>query len=497
MRFPWITMKKYSAGGWTGAIRNVCYMAVFLAAATAIGQLFHSRQMQETNIVLVYIVAVFLTARFSDRVVWGILASVVATFLFNFFFTEPLYTFSVYNSSYLITFVCMTATAIFTSSLTMKANRYARRAREKEREIHALYEFTSELSSADTMDSICRIAGEAIGRMLGREAGVRAVRSHGDCCMDEKTGSVESDSEWLFIRGREEVLGILELPAEGELYLDSERRTLLNTMLENIGIAMDRVCTSEERHRNQKLMEQEKYRANLLRGISHDLRTPLMGIMGTAQMIDEMSVEQDPKKRLAQDIYQDADWLYSLVENILGLTRLSDGSQLLVKLPEPLEEIISSAIKRVEKRAQGYDIGAELPEEYIEVPADARLLEQVFVNLLDNAIKHTPPQREIKIVARREEADWVQIEVLDRGEGISPGDLENIFEMFYTSAERAADIKKGIGLGLAICSTVIRAHGGSITAANREGGGAAFTIRLPLAGKGDSDVERDGFNCRG
>ena len=154
-------------------IRNLLYTVGFLAAATAIGYVFQFKGMQETNIVLVYIVAVFMTARWSDKFIWGIVSSVAATFAFNFFFTEPLFTFSVNNSSYFITFVCMTATAIVTSSLTMKMNRYAKRTEEKERDIHALYAFTSELSSADTVEKISDIVTESIRTMFGRNASFR------------------------------------------------------------------------------------------------------------------------------------------------------------------------------------------------------------------------------------------------------------------------------------------------------------------------------------
>ena len=485
-------------------IRNLLYTVGFLAAATAIGYVFQFKGMQETNIVLVYIVAVFMTARWSDKFIWGIVSSVAATFAFNFFFTEPLFTFSVNNSSYFITFVCMTATAIVTSSLTMKMNRYAKRTEEKERDIHALYAFTSELSSADTVDKISDIVTESIRTMFGRNASFRYLdvmpagetltpdesnasdESNAPAAQD--TPSAASDPEHFTVKGREGALGIVEIAREDGAGISEEQRTLLNTMLENTGIAVDRIYSSEERYRNQKLMEQEKYRANLLRGISHDLRTPLMGIMGTAEMIEEMSGEDDGRKKLAQDIYQDADWLHSLVENILGLTRLNDGNSLLNKTPEPIEEIISSAIKRVEKRAAGCEIGAELPEEYLEVPADARLLEQVLINLLDNAVKHTPRGNEIKIVVQRQEPEQVRIDVMDRGEGISERDIHRVFEMFYTSSERPVDIKKGIGLGLAICDTIVKAHGGTITASNRDGGGTVFTMILPLAGKGNSDV---------
>lgn len=459
-------------------IKNILYVIGFLLAATGIGQIFYLKGMQETNIVLVYIVAVFLTARFADSLIWGILASVLAAFFYNFFFTEPRFTLSVYNPDYFITFICMTATAVFTGLLTMKVKVYAGRAIEREKDIHALYVFTGELSRADTIEKIGNVAQTGIQALLGGEVTFLYGDDAESCVCGERFP----------VGGEKGAFGFIKINRYEEGEITGEHKTLLHTMLDNIGIAVARVCASEERYRSRELMEQEKYRANLLRGISHDLRTPLMGIMGTSEMIAGMSDDADPRKGMARDIYQDADWLHSLVENILGLTRLSDGGNQLVRPPEPLEEIISSAIKRVEKRAAGYEIEVELPEDYIEVPADARLLEQVFVNLLDNAVKHTPPEKKIKVLVEKPHHTFVKIRVMDRGEGISEKDLSHIFEMFYTSAERAADVKKGIGLGLAICKTVITAHGGDIMAANREGGGASVTITLPLAEKGNSYV---------
>ena len=154
---------------------------------------------------------------------------------------------------------------------------------------------------------------------------------------------------------------------------------------------------------------------------------------------------------------------------------------MLRKNKEALEEVIASAVMRIEKRAPEYEIFVTIPEEYVEVPMDARLIEQVIVNLLDNAIKHTKPEEGISVAASVENSEFVKIVVEDGGEGIAQADISNIFNMFYTSNEKHADAKHGIGLGLAICETVVKAHGGTITGRNREKKkGAVFTFTLPL-----------------
>lgn len=337
-------------------------MAGFLLMASAVGILFREVKFQESNIVIVYMLSVLMTSRFTKGYVFGLTASVIATFLFNWLFTKPYYSFAVYNPGYLITFVIMTITAIFTSALTTRVKEDAVRAQEKEAEI-----------------------------------------------------------------------------------------------------------------------EQERYRGNLLRAISHDLRTPLSGIMGTAEMLIGMTKEGDPRHEMAVGIHKDADWLHSLVENILSLTRLQDGQLNIKKEAEALEEVIGGAIAVISKRAPDYEIQVEMPEEFLLISMDARLMEQVFVNLLDNAVKHSEPSEPITISVEAPEQDpYVRIKVADRGEGISEADLPSIFQTFYTTSTGDADSKQGIGLGLAICDTIVKAHGGVIMAENRtDGKGAAFTFKLP------------------
>lgn len=342
--------------------KHFLIMILLLLLATAAGYGFLELHVQETNIVLIYVLAVLFIAWLTNSFVWGIAASFLSTTVFNFCFTQPVFTFSVYDSNYFFTFFCMIAVAIFSATLTLQTKKY----------IAQVYQ-------------------------------------------------------------------------------------------------------------ERKQVEQEQYRANLLRSISHDLRTPLMGIMGTSEMLMDMSEEQDPRRALAEDIYQDADWLHELVENILGLTRLQDGKITINRNVEALEEILGSAISHIEKSHPDYEISIRLPEEYIEVSADARLLSQVFINLLDNAVKHTMPGGDIEVRVERKTDHQVEILVLDRGEGIAQTDLPHIFDLFYTSVEKKADARHGIGLGLAVSKLVVEAHGGTIAAENRKDGpGALFRVVLPI-----------------
>ena len=460
---------------------------VLIAAATAVGTLFRAAGFPETNIVIIYMLAVLLCARFTTGFVYGLAVSVIATAAFNFFFTAPYHSLQVYDPDYLVTFAVMTTVSLLTSALTSRVKKSVLEIALREKETQALYVLTNRLSETESTEEIARVTVESIRDVFQTRAELiwfddsgisetaltqRLEDTDGDCLTDGE------NCIWP-INGRESRLGLLRIPAEAGQQLGKNQKKLLWSMLECAALAVDQFRAAQERLPYREESEHERYRGNLLRAISHDLRTPLSGIMGTSEMIRDMSREDDPRHALAQGIWDDADWLRSLVENILNLTRLEDGRLVLQKQPEAVEEIIANALEHIAKRAPEREIGVDIPEDLLLVPMDARLIVQVLVNLLDNAIKHTAPEREIRIAVQRDGTDAVFC-VADRGDGISPEDLPYIFRTFYTSRHNRADAKRGIGLGLAICDAIVKAHGGTIRAENRTDGGALFRFTLPM-----------------
>ena len=460
---------------------------VLIAAATAVGILFRAAGFPETNIVIIYMLAVLLCARFTTGFVYGLAVSVIATAAFNFFFTAPYHSLQVYDPDYLVTFAVMTTVSLLTSALTSRVKKSVLEIALREKETQALYVLTNRLSETESTEEIARVTVESIRDVFQTRAELiwfddssisetaltqRLEDTDGDCLTDGE------NCIWP-INGRESRLGLLRIPAEAGQQLGKNQKKLLWSMLECAALAVDQFRAAQERLRYREESEHERYRGNLLRAISHDLRTPLSGIMGTSEIIRDMSQEDDPRHALAQGIWDDADWLRSLVENILNLTRLEDGRLVLQKQPEAVEEIIANALEHIAKRAPEREIGVDIPEDLLLVPMDARLIVQVLVNLLDNAIKHTAPEREIRIAVQRDGTDAVFC-VADRGDGISPEDLPYIFRTFYTSRHNRADAKRGIGLGLAICDAIVKAHGGTIRAENRTDGGALFRFTLPM-----------------
>lgn len=483
-------------------------------AATVIGFAFQHWNQQETNIVIIYVLSVLLTARFTGGYLYGIGATVLSFLLFNWFFTEPYYSLKINEPTLILTAVIMTITAMITSALTSKVKQTATQAQEKQAESDALYQMTNHLTDAQTDEKIASVIVQTISEGLGcnaafvcfgeagepaagfiqqKEDGTQIHRKLEDPQGFQKRikglhSPYDAGKEFYDypIWGRTMLLAVLRIPSACAEKLNKAQMQVIHAAMESTSLALDRMRSVQAQARIREEAAQERYRGNLLRAISHDLRTPLSGIMGNSEMLMDMTEHTDQRYELAKDIYEDADWLHGLVENILSLTRFQDKRFSLKKEPEAVEEVVGAALTVLEKRRPDREIEAEIPDTLLIVPMDARLIAQVLVNLLDNAEKHTEKGREIKVrVSVDEEQHEAVFSVLDRGCGIAESALMQIFQMFYTTSRKEASTQKGIGIGLPICQSIIEAHGGKIYAENREGGGAKFTFTLPLGGSAE------------
>lgn len=488
---------------------NIGILISFLGIATVLGMQFRRWDLHETNVVVTYIFSVLLIARLTNGYLYGIISSVAALLLFNWFFTEPYFTLKVNDMTYFITFAIMTFTSVVTSALTTKAKKSAADALERERESNALYEMTNHMTDAEDENAIARVTIQVTSELLNSNTAYIFFHENGYAertflqrkddgtiirrelaereeiykrIMQLHEGVDITETQYYYpIYGKEKVLAVLSIPREtGERMTESQTR-MIHSIIESASLAIERTRSIQEQIKSRDEVTQERYRGNLLRAISHDIRTPLSAIMGSSEMLMARTDKDDPRYALEKDIYQDAQWLHGLVENILNLTKLQDGNLPLNKQLEVVEEVVGAALVILGKRLPHRNIEVELPEHVIMAPMDARLISQVLINLLENADKHTPLDEEIKIVIKEEKHEAV-ITIADRGCGISEQDLPRIFQMFYTTYKKSPDSKRGVGLGLAICQSIVEAHGGRITAENQEGGGASFTFTLPMGG---------------
>ncbi len=241
--------------------------------------------------------------------------------------------------------------------------------------------------------------------------------------------------------------------------------------------------TRLNREREQMLMEAEKegMRANLLRAISHDLRTPLTSIIGASAtyLENRTSLGEEEKRQLIQNVHEDGEWLLNMVENLLSVTRISDtGAAKINKSLEAVEEVIAGAISRLKKRIPDANVQVFMPDELILAPMDPTLIEQVLINLMDNAIRHSHSEKPIECRIFTQNG-FVCFSVYDFGVGIAPERLATIFDGYNSNANGSSDSTKGMGIGLSICKTIVTAHGGSIEARNHQHG-AVFSFTLPL-----------------
>lgn len=489
---------------------DIVLTILILTLSTLTGALFREWGLHKTNIVVVYIFSVLLIARYTRGYGYGICASVVSIVLFNWFFTEPYYTLKVNDMTYIVTFAIMMLISVFTSTLTTKVKQAAADAKLREGESNALYQMTNHLTDADDAENIAEITVTTVSNVLGcntacicfDEMGLPEKtfiqrRADGSLVRRELIGADElnkrmtrlhtsvdvTDDDYLYpIYGKTMILAVVCVPKEIGAAMSESQTRMLHSVIESSALAFERLRSMQEQALSREEATQERYRGNLLRAISHDIRTPLSGIMGTSEMLMDSSERDDMRYALARDIYRDAEWLHGLVENILNLTKLQDGKMNLDKQPEAIEEVIGAALTVMEKRLPGRMIDVYMPEDVIMVPMDARLISQVLINLLDNAAKHTRADAEISITVSADDEN-VSVTVADRGSGIAETDLPHVFQMFYTARSKSPDAKRGVGLGLAICQSVAEAHGGSISAQNRTGGGASFTFTLPLRGE--------------
>lgn len=483
---------------------------IILIGATLIGLVFRMIGFPETNIVLLYILGVLIISRFTGGYAFGLTGSVFATGAFNYFFTEPYYSLSVYDSSYLITFSIMMATAFITSTLTSKIKMNAELAQKRESDANALYRLTSRLTDATEISDIAFIIVETVselfkcraaclvytdqqepektfvqqqrkGKQIRREVQDTLALKHQMDGLRTACNVGEEFHDWP-LYGRGIILGLLRIPNQEASLLDDSQVRLLHSMIESTSLAMDRVRSVIERLKLKEEATQERYRGNLLRAISHDIRTPLSSIMGTSEMIMGVTDPETDVYAMANNTYSDAKRLHSLVENILALTRLHEGKLLPEKQLEAVEEVLGSAVKAMANRLADYSVRVVIPDEVLMVPMDVKLIEQVLINLLDNAAKHTPPQEEICISVVENKTDkQAEFHIADRGEGIPSADLPYIFQMFFTSHSDKKEKRRGIGLGLSICESIVIAHGGTIKASNRtDGPGAEFVFTIPL-----------------
>jgi len=488
--------------------RTYAWAAAVVAACTAFSLLLRSA-LAPTNLAMLYLLGVVAVAFRSSRRV-SFLASFLSVAAFDFFCVPPYLTMAVSDYQYLITFAVMLTVALVVSSLTVSIRLQAEHAAYREARTQALYRLTRDLAGETRAFEAARIAtritrevfGAKVVIFLPDEPGVLSFRrrtteelpvplsevgiaqwvfDHGQKAGKGAETLPGASALYLPLKGSQRVLGVMAiLPPGDELAASPEQLRLLEIFASQTGLAMERAGAAAAARDAEIRVETEQMRSSLLSAVSHDLRTPLASITGAATSLleQERRLDAATRRELLESITVEADRLSRLVNNLLQMTRLESGAVEVHKDWHPLEEILGAALTRLKRWLQDRPVITHLPEDLPLVAVDDVLLEQVFINLFENAVKYTPPASPLEIEARRDGTE-VLVEVRDRGPGFEPGEDTRVFEKFYRG--KAPGVR-GAGLGLAICRAIVAAHAGSIVAENRRGGGAVIRIRLPIGG---------------
>ncbi len=489
------------------------WSVAIVTAATAVG-LVTRDVLSDTNTALIFLTGIVLVAwRFGQGP--SVAASLLSVLCFNFFFVEPRFTFDVADGQYLITFAVMMAVGLLIGQLMASVRLQARVAAHRERRTALLYAMSRELASTRGTENMARVAVRHIGEVFDAQVVVLlpdgAGRTRWPTGAAEPASLREADlsvAQWVqdhgkpaglgtdtlpgtaarYVpltasdRGRPVVLGVLALlPASTRRLLLPEQAHLLDTFAAQLALALERAELADRAQAAQIQSETESLRNSLLSAISHDLRTPLAVISGAASSIAEAGpkLDDDTRRELARSIVSQAGQMTQLIANVLDMTRLESGRQAARLEWITLDEVVGAALHRLSTLLTSHSVETRFDSAPTLVRADPVLLEQLVFNLLENAVRHTPPGTRISVSARRA-GDVLELLVADDGPGFpAEVDLRRLFEKFERG--RLEGSTGGVGLGLAICRAIAALHGGEIRAERIPAGGALFIVSLPIA----------------
>jgi two-component system sensor histidine kinase KdpD len=462
-----------------------------------------------SNLVMVYLLGATIAALRLGRGPASV-AAIANTLAFDFFFVPPRFSFAVTDFQYVVTFVVMLAIALIIATLVANVRAQTRVAGARERRTALLYAMSRELAATRSLEDLARAAVKNVAETFASHAVVLVPDSSGRLRHPKSAPVVGSllradlsVAQWVYdmaapaglgtdtlpaaaaqylpLKGSHRALGVLAVePTQRRRLLLPEQRHLIETFAAQIALALERAGLQEEAEQSRVTAETERLRNTLLASISHDLRTPLAVITGASSALSDSSMTFDPEVRrsLAAQIEGKSKEMAEIISNVLALMRLESGQLSLRRDWVMVEDLVNSALERLGPRLHDHPVESRVPADLPPVRVDGALMLQVFTNLLENVVKHTPSETRTTIEAVLEDSS-VRVSVEDSGPGLPPGNLEQLFAKFYRGRDEGS--AGGAGLGLSICRAIVVAHGGQIDAAQRPGGGARFSFTLPVS----------------
>lgn len=492
-------------------MQDILISMIVLGLSTGISYLFAYWGFSEANLIMVYLLGVMITSLFTRHRLCSTIASILSVFVFNYCFTEPIRTFSVYDPGYMATFAIMFIMAFISTTLMQKIKQQAKQAVMKSYRTEILLETSQRFQQAVDVEAIVSYTAKQLSELLERNilfySGNPEI--HPEPIVWKWEGEEEISpydqrelgvAQWVYknnkhagfststlpgvkylylaVRSGEQVFGVVGIDMKDKA-MDAFQEGLMGAILNECALALEKEALIKERKEAAMQLQKEQLRANLLRSISHDLRTPLTSISGNAGVLMSSGdkIDEAHKSELYEDIYEEAMWLINLVENLLSVTRIEDGRVSLNLQVELLDDVIAEALQHLSKKKTDHKIIVNQENDLFMVKMDTKLIVQVFINLIDNALKYTAPGTTIQIRTRKRR-EWIVVEVIDNGKGIKDEEKAKLFDMFYTSGQAVADGRRGMGLGLALCKSIIEAHNGQISVHDNKPSGTIFRFTL-------------------
>lgn len=465
------------------------------------------------NIFGVYMLAVAVTSVITRGYIWGIFSSLGGVIAVNFFFTYPYFAINFFIVGYPLTFALLLLMSVLTSALTTRVKKAAILSAMREQRAENLTKMSNALLSANTLNSIMEITLDfffqsnqcSVVVYLGNpnnpeiklfktlqnqdelifnsplelQLAITAYMKNEVCGIEIDPKAQNCKGSYIPISSDNKVYGVIGLLFDDDHVL-FDTFVFSEIMISQTILALQRQSTEEKAQQILLEKEKEKMRGNLLRAVSHDLRTPLTCILGATTTLQENKhkIDEETVDQLLGNIHHDAQWLIHMVENLLSITRINSEDARIKKQDELVEEVVAESVSRIYKRFPNSTINVSVPEDLLIVPMDATLIEQVLINLLENAIRHSGTTHPIQLTVYQEN-NLAFFSVIDDGNGIDEAIISTIFEGNLTNV--SADSSRGLGIGLSICKTIILAHNGNIFAENHSRG-ANFTFTLPIKG---------------
>jgi two-component system sensor histidine kinase KdpD len=487
---------------------------LLLATATGVGFVFTRFGFSESNLITVFILGVLITSVVTVSPVFSAVSSLASVLLFNYFFTEPKFSLHTYGTEYVVTFGIMLISSLITGTLANRLKENASRSALEAFRSKVLFDTNQLLQKAGSSEAVISITANQLTTLLDRDVIVRPMgadktleqgtlfhSAHSDGSFRFQEPTEAEAAEWVFrhqqIAGAHSsqfssaqalycpicinsyCYGVFGIHLESKP-LEAFEYSVVLSILGECALALESLRNAQEKEQAAVIAHNEQLRSNLLRSISHDIRTPLTSISGNASNLlsHYQYLDENARKQMFSDIYDDSQWLIHLVENLLSISRFENGQMQMHQSLDVVNDVIQEALRHIDRSSERHTLTVRCCDDLLLAKMDTGLIAQVVINLVNNAVKHTQDGSEICVST--EEADGlVLVTVSDNGPGIPEEQKPHIFELFYTGRSTISDGRRGMGLGLALCSSIVEAHGGTISLTDNQPSGCRFTFTLP------------------